>query len=247
MTPQTEPERPMSEAGRILNVYLEPRAAFADIAARPRPWVPLALLIVFSVGFMLAFSSHVGWGTMMEQQMDRNPQMQNMSAEQRAKAAETTARMGAIMGYVIPVTPIFTIPLFTLAVAGVMAMVFRVMMTADVTFRQLFAITAYASLPDLLYMAASTTVLFLKEPEHFNLENPLAFNLGAWMDPETTSKAMVSIGSSIDLFSLWKIVLLALGIAVAARKISFGTALAGVTIPWVVWVIAKTGLSMLRG
>ncbi|HWQ53864.1 MAG TPA: YIP1 family protein [Bryobacteraceae bacterium] len=247
MSPQDIEERPMSEAGRIMNVYLEPKAAFADIAARPRPWVPLVLLIVFSVAYLSVFSSRVGWGRVMEQQMERNPQIQNMSAEQRAKAQEGIAKASSVMGYVVPVSPIVTIPLFTLVVAGVFVVVFRVMMGADLTFKQLFAITAYAWLPDLIYQAAATAVVLLKNPDEFNMENPLAFNVGAYLDPQATSKAVMSIASSIDLFSFWKIGLLAVGIAVAARKISFTTALIGVTIPWAVWVVAKTGLAVLRG
>lgn len=247
MSPQDVEERPMSEAGRIMNVFVEPKAAFADIAARPRPWVPLVLLIVFTVGYLSVFSSRVGWGRVMEQQMENNPQMQNMSAEQRAKAAEGIARASSVMGYVVPASPIVTIPLFTLVVAGVFLVVFRAMMGADLTFKQLFAITAYSWLPDLIYNAAAIAVLFLKSPDEFNMENPLAFNIGAFLDPQATSKAVMSVASSIDLFSFWKIGLLALGIAVAARKISLSTALVGVTIPWAVWVAAKAGLAMLRG
>ena len=237
----------MSEAGRLVNVFLEPTAAFADIAARPRPWVPLLLLIVFSIAYLSAFSSRVGWDRMMEQQMERNPQVQNMSAEQRAKAAEMNARIGSVMGYVLPASPIVTIPFYVLIVAGVMTLIFRVIMTADVSFKQLFGITAYAFLPDLLFSAAAIGVMFLKSPDEFNMENPLAFNIGAFLDPDSTSRAAMSFASSIDLFSFWKLALLALGIAVAARKISFRTALFGVTAPWLVWVVVKSGLAVLRG
>lgn len=247
MSPEPTPERRMGEAGRLVNVFLEPRTAFADIAARPRFWVPLVLLIIFAVGSLSTFSYHVGWGRVMEQQMERNPQVQNMSAEQRAKMEETQARMASVMGYLVPASPIVAVPFVILVISAVFALVFRVLLAADVSFRQLFAVTTYASLPDLIVSAATIAVVLLKNPDEFNLENPLAFNVGAYLDPDTTSKALMSIASSIDLFSFWKLGLLATGIAVAARKLSFSTALAGVTIPWLLWVLVKTGLAALRG
>lgn len=249
MTPQAAPapERRMSEAGRLINIFLEPKAAFADVAARPRPWAPLILLILFSIAYLAAFSGHVGWDRMMEQQMERNPQLQNMSAEQRAKATEMNARIASTMGYFIPASPIVTMPVYLLVVAGAMALVFKVMMSADLTFKQLYGIASYAFLPDLLYSAAAIGVMFLKSPDEFNMENPLAFNIGAFLDPDSTSKAVMSLTTSIDLFSFWKLGLLAVGIAVAARRISFGTAMVGVTIPWLLWVLVKTGMAVLRG
>ncbi len=247
MSPEPSPDRRMGEAGRLINVFLDPRAAFADIAARPRFWVPVVLLIILSVGSLATFSYYVGWDRVMQQQMESNPQLQNMSADQRARMEETQARMASVMGYVVPASPILTVPLTLLIVAGVFALVFRVLLATDVSFRQLFAVTSYGFLPDLIAGLATIAVVVLKDPDQFNLENPLAFNVGAYLDPESTSKALLSIATSIDLFTFWKLGLLAMGIAVAARKLAFSTALAGVSIPWLIWVLLKTGLAALRG
>jgi hypothetical protein len=251
MTPETGqalPEQPkMSEAGRILNVFLEPRAAFADIAERPRAWVALALLIVMGCAFMAVYAQRIGWGRMFEQQLERNPQVQNMSAEQRAKAAEMNAKIASVMDKAGVVMPVVTVPLIVLLVAGVLALIFKVFMSAELSFKQLFGIAAYGSLPDLLNQAAAIAVAFLKNPDEFNLENPVAFNVGAFLDPQSTSKAVMSLASSIDVFTFWKIALLAVGISVAARKISIGKAVMGLAIPWVLWVLVKTGLAALRG
>lgn len=247
MTPQPAEHRPMGEFGRVTNVFLEPKAAFADIAQRPRPWVAIVLLIATSVAFMATFSQRVGWVRFMEQQTERSPQVQNMPADQRARAMEMNAKIGGVMDKAMPALPVIMVPVMTLLVAGIFTLVFRTMMASDVTFKQLFGITAYASLPDMLMSAAAIAVLFLKNPDEFNMENPVAFNVGAFLDPQTTSKAVMSLGTSIDLFTFWKLALLAVGISMAARKMTFGKALAGVTIPWVIWVVCKTGLAALRG
>jgi hypothetical protein len=82
-------------------------------------------------------------------------------------------------------------------------------------------------------------VLFLKDPDEFNLQNPLMFNVGAYLSPDSPA-ALRALGSSIDLFSLWIIVLLAIGVHAAGRKISFGKALAGIGLPWALFVCLKT-------
>lgn len=247
MSPEPSPDRRMGEAGRVINVFLDPRAAFPDIAARPRFWVPVVLLIIFSVAYLSTFSYYVGWDRVLQQQMESNPQLQNMSADQRARMEETQARMASVMNSVVPASPILIIPVTLLVVAGVFAFVFRVLLATDVTFRQLFAVTSYGFLPDLVMCLASIAVVLLKDPDQVNPENLLAFNIGAYLDPESTSKALLSIATSIDLFTFWKLGLLAMGIAVAARKLAFSTALAGVSIPWLIWVLLKTGLAALRG
>src|SRR4029079_18400350 len=101
------------------------------------------------------------------------------------------------------------------------------------------AMVAYSFLPMLVQTALSMVVLFLKDPEEFNLQNPLMFNIGAYLSPDAPG-ALRALGSSIDLFSIWIIVLLAFGVSAAARKISFGKAFAGIAIPWMVLIGLKT-------
>ena len=104
--------------------------------------------------------------------------------------------------------------------------------------KRMMAIVAYGFLPLLIQTVLSMVVLMLKDPEEFNLQNPLMFNVGAFLSPETPA-ALRAVGSSIDLFTLWILVLLAIGVSTAARKISFGKALAGIAFPWVLFVILK--------
>jgi len=128
-----------------------------------------------------------------------------------------------------------------LATAGVLLMVCK-MMGASVGFKQMFGIASYAMLPGLISSILTVIVIFIKNPDDFNLQNPLAFNLGAFLEPPpNSSKALYSMATSIDLFSFWTILLLAVGISVAARKFSFSKALMAVVVPWVVLVLVKVG------
>jgi hypothetical protein len=89
--------------------------------------------------------------------------------------------------------------------------------------------------------------MYLKNPEEFNVNNPLAFNPGAFLDPMTTSKFVYSVATSLNLFTIWTMVLIAIGVVAAGRKVSFGGALAGVMIPWAVWVLGSAGVKSMFG
>ena len=244
MTPQPEPESRMSELGRLTNIFFEPKRAFEDIAQRPRPWAPLALSVLMALVFMITFSQRVGWERFARQTMESTPQVQNMPPEQRERAVAMQLKIMPVMGYV---GAVLGSPVTALVVAGVLLLMFKVFMGAGITFKQMFGITAYSFLPGVVGGIAALVVMFLKNPDEFNLQNPTAFNLGAFFDPESTAKWKIALGTSIDLFTIWIILLLAMGVATAARRMSFGKALAGVLTPWVIWVVLKTGFTALRG
>jgi Yip1 domain len=247
MTPQpaSEPPSPgMSEIARLTGVFTDPKRAFQDIAAKPRWWVPLSLLVILALAFNVSFSRRVGWERFMNQTFDSNPRTQNMPPEQRARAIEQGTKIASVMAYV---GAIAGVPLFALLVALALMLVFNVSFGAQLRFPQTFGVTSYAILPRVISASLAILVMFLKNPDDFNLENPLAFNIGAFLDPQASPKWLVSLGSSLDLFSIWTIVLLAIGMSVAARKVTFGKALAAVSIPWGVLIVVKSALSGLRG
>ena len=64
--------KPMGEFSRLQGVFFEPGRTFADIAQRPRWIVPLLIGILFSLGYIYAFSQHIGWETYMHRIMDNN-------------------------------------------------------------------------------------------------------------------------------------------------------------------------------
>lgn len=233
----------MSEAGRLVNVFVDPKPAFADIAARPGWWVPMILIMVCSLAYLLLFSSHVGWEHFMRQQFEQSPKAQSMSPEDRERAIQMQLKFGPPFGTAIAV---IAPPISMLVTAGVLLFVFTNMLGAAVKFRQALAVAAYASLPQLLGVAGGVLVMFLKDPMDFDLKNPAGYNLGFYLDPHTVPAWLVSLGGSIDVFSFWIILLLATGMAAVTRK-RWSTALTGVLIPWGVYVVLKVALAAVFG
>jgi Yip1 domain len=236
MTPQTAPRKPSSELQRLSGVFFEPKQAFADIAARPRWWVPLIMMIVAGTVFMYCFSQRVGWESFLRQQMSTNERFQQLPVERQESAIEQQSRVASILGYVGTVVGV---PVYALVVAGVVAVVFKVFLGARLSFRQIFGITSYSLLPGVLATGLTILVLYLKNPEDFDLRFPLAFNVAAWL-PQETPQWLKGGSASIDLFTLWSLLLMATGLSVADGKLSWGKCAAWLAAVWLLWVVLKT-------
>ena len=224
----------MSEAARLAGVFFSPGKAFADIARRPRWWVPLILISILSTIYLTAFTQRVGWESVLRPAIESNQATQNMSVQQREQLISTAAGYYKYVGY----GSVLTMLLYVFIVAVILMFLFDTMMSAGIGLKRMMAIVAYGFLPLVIQTALSMVVLYLKDPEEFNLRNPLMFNVGAFMSPDSPA-ALRALGSSIDLFSLWIIILLAIGVSAAGRKISFGKAFAGIALPWALLVCLK--------
>jgi hypothetical protein len=234
----------MSELSRLAGVFFEPKKAFADIAARPRWIFPLLLMIIAGIGITTLYSQKGVMRIAAEQQMANNPQIQQLPADQRALAMERGMKIGTIVGYCIPIL----IPVFYLIMALVLWAIVSGILSAPVRFGQVFAIVTYAQMPGLLMSILTVVVLQLKGAADFNLQNPLVFNPGAFMDPQSSPKFMYSLASSLDLFTIWILLLVATGLkAAAGKKLSFGGAVFAVLLPWGVIVLGKAALAGLSG
>jgi hypothetical protein len=236
------PPQGMSEIGRLTGVFFEPKKAFADIAERPRWIVPLLLLMIASFGLVSLYSQKGVMRITVEQQMAKNQQIQQLPPDQREQAIERAMKFSAIVYYAIPVI----IPIMYLVMALVLWGIVSGMLSAPVRFKQAFAAVTYAQLPGLLVVIMSAIVLQLKNAADFNVQNPLMFNPGAFMDQQSSSKFIYSMATSLDLFTIWTLLLVATGLkAAAGKKLSFGGAVFAVFLPWAVIVLGKAALSGL--
>ena len=240
-SPESEPE-PLSEFSRVTGVVFEPAKTFADIAKRPGWIVPLILLILFSLFYLYGFSVHVGWERAITKANDASARMSQMPPDQRQRAVEMQLRVAPIMGYTGIV--LFT-PLYYLVASGVMLGIVKGLMDAPVTLKQVFAVISYASaVPRVIFSMLAGVVMFLQNPDDFDMQNPFASNPGALMSPENSSKFVHSLATSLDVFNLWVIVLIAIGLKAAGGKsLSFAGALGAVVLPWAVWVLGRAALA----
>jgi hypothetical protein len=228
----------MGTFSRLTGVFFEPGKTFQDIGRRPSWFLPLLLSILAALAFYSAYGQRVGWERFLRQQMATNArmaqQMEQIPADRRDAQIAMQAKFTGIGYYVVP---LIIMPIMTLISAGILLGI-TAMMSAGLRFKQVFAIVCFAGLPMVIKSLLSIVVVFLKNPDDFNLQNPLAFNFAAFMDPLTSSKFLYTFATAFDAFAIWVIVLTAIGLSAAAgkKRLSFGGALFAVLIPWVLFV-----------
>jgi hypothetical protein len=232
----------LSEFSRITGVFFEPTKTFEDIAARPTWIVPMLLLIVMVILSMVTIGQRIGWERIMRQKLEATPRAEQMTAEQKEQQIAIMTKFASIGGIG---GAIVGIPVAMLVESAVLLGIVAGIMSAPVKFKQVLAVVAYSSMVTALVSVPLTiAVVFLKNPDDFNMDNPLAFNPGAFMDPTTTSKFVLSVATSLDLFSFWTIFLTATGLkAAGGKRLSFGGALFAVILPWAAYVLCKSVLA----
>jgi Yip1 domain len=231
----------MSEWSRLLGVFFEPGKTFADIAERPRWLVPLLIGILSAVLLIYLFNRHVGWESTLERAMDNNRFVQQLTPEQRQIALDRQLRLVPVFSYI---GAILGFPITLLLVAGLATGIIRGLLGTPIRFAQAFAVMAYAFLPRVIYAGLSISVMFLKNPDEFDLQNAFASNPGAFMDPQKSSRFLYTLASQLDVFSIWVMLLMAVGLkAAGGKRLSFAGALFAVVLPWAVYVLVRGGVA----
>jgi hypothetical protein len=233
-----EPERPGGFLQNLVDVYFEPRAAFGRIVGDPRFLVPLVLYVVLVLGFTAVWMQKMDPVEFMRAQIEESGQADRIPADQREAIIEQQAKMMPIFAWVFGPLGIAASLLVT---AGVLLFVFRFFYAAELPFRAAFAIVTWVFFAvGLVTTPLLLLVLQLKGDWNINPQEAIQANLGLLLDRSSAAKPLWALLTSIDVFSLWMIFLLAVGFGVASRRTT-GSALWGVAIPWATIVLGKVG------
>jgi hypothetical protein len=114
-------------------------------------------------------------------------------------------------------------------------------------FSELFAVSYYAWLPEILRAILGTIVIYSgMAPESFNIKNFVPTNLGAFLDPVETNKALYTLATWLDAVTIWRLVLLGMGIAIVAgtKRSSGYIAVFGW---WVLMLLIAVGWAAVMG
>jgi hypothetical protein len=240
-TPPPAPVAPEPGGGfvqNLIDVYFSPREAFTRIVRSPRILLPLVGYVVLVLGFTGIWMQKMDAREFMKVQIEESGQADKIPAEQREAIIEQQAKWMPIFAWVMgPVGIAVTL----LVVAGVLMFIYRFFYSSEVTFRQAFAIVTWIFFAvGLVSTPLILLVLQLKGDWNINPQEAIQANLALLLDKSTAAKPLWALLSSIDLFTLWMVFLLAAGFGVASKKTT-GSAIWGVAIPWIVIVLGKVG------
>jgi hypothetical protein len=244
--PPVEPETPgLTQIQRMLYIFTAPTRTFVDILRDTSWWLPFLLSALISYGFIFAMVSHVGWDRLTENGIKQNPsaaeRMNSMPPADRANAMEFSKKITQGITYAIPILSLLFAAIFALVLWGTMNFLFG----GHATYGQVFAVWIYGTLPLVLVGIFGAITMFAgMDPDSYNPQNPVGTNIGYYLSQETP-KWLSVLASQFDLFWIWAMILVGIGLAIVAKtKRSAGlTAVFGW---WVLITIVRIGLAAMK-
>ncbi len=237
-TPAPEAQAPVNHFGRMLDVLFSPKQTFEDIARRPSWLAPMALFCILGLGFAWVMNQRVDWGSFIRQQAEKSSRFAQLSEQQKQRALEPQTKYAPMFAYAIG---LLGSPILVLVMAGVYLGAFNLFAGAGLRFGQSFGITTHALMPSVIASVLGMVTMLLKSRGDVDPERLLASNVAALL-PGDVPRWQVSLGSSLDIFWIWVLVLAGAGFAAAnPKKISAGKGIAVVFAIWAVWLLVKVG------
>lgn len=206
-------ERPPAPSlmSRAIGVITSPRETFEKIVAAPRVAGALALVAfvgALTIGGFLA--TDVGKQAWLDQQVEATESWtgQPMSDEQYAQQEKISGYAG-IMG---AAQMIISIPLMALIMGGILYAIFNALMGGTATFKQVMAVVAHSQIISALAFLVSTPINFAKG------SMTGATNLAVLFPMLDESSFVARLLGMMDLFAIWWVAVLSIGMAVLYRR-----------------------------
>jgi hypothetical protein len=204
-------DAPLSQAQRIINVFVAPTKTFNDIKRSSSWWAAWLLMAVVSFGFVATAAQKVGWEEIQQNQMKMNPKQMERLEKAPPDQRERQLRIGLTVTKGIS----FVFPVIQLVLLSVIALIMMATMnfgaSAQTKFGQCLAVTMYSALPGLVKILLAIVFLFLGiGVEGFTFQNPIATNPGVFAQVGTPLYALLS---AFDIFTFWTLILAGIGFA----------------------------------
>lgn len=235
--------RPKSFLARVVGVFWSPGETFAGIAAKPDWVAPLILLTVVSVATVETMLGKIGIERIVSRQMELSGQAARLSADQLQRAIQLQVTIGGIITHIAGVLgPAIGLLIF----AAIGLLIVNAFFGSKAGFKKVFSVTCYASLPGILGSLMMMAVILFGDPEHFNPSSPAPTTLGFFLDPQTTSRPVLALANSLNIFTIWFLILISIGLSAATeRKVKTAHIFMVYLGAWLLWTLAMAGLAML--
>lgn len=236
----------LSQTERVVDAFVAPSKTFTDIKnGHTSWWLPFVLFLVVGTGLWATVNAKVGWTTVAENGVKMNTRaseaMDKLTPEQRESQMKMSAR---IQQGIWGLGPVWVL-VMNLIAAAVLLGTINFGFGGKASFGKVLAVTWYAGLPGLIKLLIGIIGLFAGvAPDAFLPQNPAGTNLGYYMNPLETNKALYALATAIDPIAIWTMVLIAIGLAtVAGVKRSAGyIAVFGW---WFVMMIISVGMTAM--
>ncbi len=251
-----EAPEPMGLAERLTGIYFEPTKTFADLSRKPS-WIVIFILmslVTIAATYTLMYRMDRELYAQKAAAMSLRYMKKFLNAQQleQTQAAQVAAASQP-QSMVRRLLPAVTTPLAQLVAYIIMAAILLlafVIAGSGVSFKKALAATIWGTAPPgIVVTLLSIVFMFVKNPQDLdiNFVNNVMSSLGMLADPDK-QPVMNSLLSSIDIFSLWSIILLSIGFAAMSDgKLTPKKAAVPIVSLWALYVLLKMGFWAIMG
>lgn len=214
--PAPDPTPGLSEPVRIIDAFVAPSKTFTDIRRNAWWWGPVVLSILVSVFYVAMVDQKIGFRTVFENTLKLQPKnadrIDKMEPDKREEAMQLQAKITGYVSWGFGAIGI----IYLVVVALILFVTFKFGFGSDLTVSRTIAVVMYASLPlTLKSLLTAALVAAGVVGEGFTFQNPIATNLASFLDP-AGNKFLYGIGTNLDVFYIWALVLTAIGLSYAS-------------------------------
>ena len=201
---------PKNLLARFVGIITSPRATYQSVVAQPR-WLGMLVLttLIMAVCTTLPMTTDAGREAALEQQVKQmesmgftvNDQMYEQLQKRMAYAQYTTA------GSIVVISPIMAV-----IFSGILFAIFNAAMGGTATFKQVFTVFVHASAVSALGQ------LFTGPFNYFRGAMTSATNLAVLLPMLPDTSFVGKLAGMIDLFVIWWVIVLSIGLAVLYRR-----------------------------
>ncbi len=217
--------------GMMFGALISPTETFGKAAQRPVWVVPMILYVLLSIVGTVLVMPRIDFESAVREQLEKSGQ------EIDDKQLELIISIQKPFVYAMAV---FFIPFAIAVIAGIHMAGFRAF-GGEGRFAQYFSVTTLAWMPLLVQSLVGQAVIMTRKSISVEqMQTAVVSNLGFLTNP-IDNPTRFALLSSIDIFSIWVIVLLVIGFGIVS-KLPRAQSIGIVVVFWLIYVIGKTGL-----
>jgi hypothetical protein len=224
---------PKGFVGRLVGVYFSPGETFTEIGRKPDFVAPIIALVLVGLLVGVVMISRIDFLQPAVERIEQNVASGQMTREQADRQLGMMRSPGmAVFMKVSTLLPVAVSLLVSALIAAGLFKLFTSLLGKENRFGALFSVTLYAFLAvSIVQSLLFAVVLLMKSPDEVdaqNLQNLVGSNLGALLamiaGPSALPKFLMALAGWVDLLSIWRIVLLAVGAAAVTPRLKTSTA-----------------------
>ncbi len=201
---------PKSLISRIFGVFFSPRATYANVATFPRWFGVVAVTcLILAGGYFVFLSTDTGKQATLDQQtqvLESFGLKLNDAAYDRMEAGVERAR------FTTPISQIIGVPIVIAVFSGIILGIFNALLGGDARFKQVYAILAHTTLFGALQTVFALPLDYVRQ----TLSSPTT--LLALMPFVDDGSFIGRLLGTIDLFQIWSLFSLAIGLGVLYKR-----------------------------